>query len=459
MKPYKIIYLVISLLLMIRITNAQEAYITERQFITELKEIDKPADFKSIGEDILLTRAQAASIVVQYLGYEGIADSLRTYEFTDVTENRQDIELVRQLGIMNGTGNGQFSPHAKITLTQAQHIVNQIKISLKKSIGWKHVCYAISSSSQMNQIPNFDAVSFGWAELIETDGKFQVVTSRTESDFKVPQGFTRPIDLAKNNQVETYLMVYFEDHDGKAENFLKDKEQTQRVINQLVELSKGLTKEGETRSFDGITIDFEGFKSEELQPIYVEFISALRKALKAEGKALNVTLQPSLYYKGYDYKGIAQNSDHVILMAHDYATKMAKTVKDTKTPLTPIAQVYTALQEAKSQIVDTNKIVLQFSMGSLQWQTQKDILLNSTAYTPTFDKIEARLNMPGVSKIFDGYTQCTYATYVENGINNTIWFEDDQSIQSKVDLAKLLGITNVSYWRLGILPSSIQLVY
>ncbi|WP_157047580.1 hypothetical protein [Cellulosilyticum ruminicola] len=46
-------------------------------------------------------------------------------------------------------------------------------------------------------------------------------------------------------------------------------------------------------------------------------------------------------------------------------------------------------------------------------------------------------------------SQDTYATYVANYISNVIWYEDERSVTAKVDLAKLLGISDISYWRLG----------
>lgn len=32
-----------------------------------------------------------------------------------------------------------------------------------------------------------------------------------------------------------------------------------------------------------------------------------------------------------------------------------------------------------------------------------------------------------------------------------MWYENQRSIEAKITLAKLLGITNTSYWRLGII--------
>ena len=84
-------------------------------------------------------------------------------------------------------------------------------------------------------------------------------------------------------------------------------------------------------------------------------------------------------------------------------------------------------------------------------------VINNKAYTPSYDKIMARLQNPSTNVHFDKNTQSTYATYEENGISNVIWYEDTKSIGAKMELAKLLGINSFSYWRLGTIPSYIQI--
>lgn len=433
-----------------------ETIMTEKAFINELVKVNKQGAVSLTGSDEALTREKAASLIIKYLGYEAIAKK-QSNLFSDVTASQGEISLVSQLGLMSGIGNGLFQPKGNVTTSQAEAIINRIKSKIELPITWKHACYAMSSSSQKDWIKGYDAISFGWAQLEkDASGNFIVSTNNVANDFKVPVGFDAPIDMAKANGVETYLMIYFEDKGSLAKSFLEDKAQRARVISQLVSLSNNTTKDGVTRGFDGITIDFEQFLSSELKVPYNTFLQELKVALQKENKKLNVAVQPTLYFKGYDYKGIGEASDHVILMAHDYGTTTLTEVEMkagiTTTPLTPISNVYEALHEAAVNISDKSKIALQFSFGSLQWQSQNNQVVNSRAYTPSYDKIEARLSLTGTSKYFDPYLQSTYAIYEENDIKNTIWYEDTASIQAKIDLAKLMGITSVSYWRLGIIP-------
>ncbi|MBE6024246.1 MAG: hypothetical protein E7231_13860 [Cellulosilyticum sp.] len=438
---------------------AEGTYITEEAFATLLNDIHKVEANAQVGSQNILTREKAACMIVDFLGYTALAKerSQRT-SFSDVINAKGEIEVISQLGIMNGIGNGQFQPNLSVTVETATAIIEKLKQPLQKPTTWKHACYAISSSSQMEEIKNYQAVSFGWAEVLKGQEGFKVST--TEGSLKVPSGFEMPIDLAKANGVETYIMVYFEGKNGQAESLLKDATAYSKIIAQIVEMTKGISKDGVTRGFDGVTIDFESLTSASIKANYVGFLKTLQTALKAEGKKLNVAVQPTLYYKGYDYKGIGEIADHVILMAHDYGAKKLTLSEQqlgmTTTPLTPIDEVYLALLEAKKAIADRSKIALQFSFASLQWQEQNGTVLNATAYTPSYDKIQTRLKMPGTVAQFDGYNQSSYATYEENGVTNIIWYEDAKSIQAKMDLAKLLGITNFSYWRLGMIPNEIS---
>lgn len=187
------------------------------------------------------------------------------------------------------------------------------------------------------------------------------------------------------------------------------------------------------------------------------FLKELKAALAAQGKRLNVAVQPTTNFKGYDYKGIGEVADHVILMAHDYGAKTL-TANDqaagtTNTPITPIKAVYGTLEEAVNAISNKDKIALQISYASVQWQVKNNKVTNSSAFTPSYAQIQSRLNTVGTTIHFDETTQDTYATYEADGMKNVIWYEDQRSTQAKIDLAKLLGITSVSYWRLGNMPN------
>lgn len=437
-------------------TNSDANLVEKASFAKSLDDLQTGSNKIDVMLEGNLTREEAAVLIVEALGYKSLAANYEnSNSFKDVTTHKGEINLVKALGLMNGTSQNAFNPKAYVSAESAKTIISRIQAKLETPLKWQHACYAISSSSQMDRITNYDAISFGWASLAYNNGDFSVST--TSGDFKVPSSFEIPVDLAQNNGVETYLIVYYDNKDNAVNKLFTDQAKRNQLIKELVSLCNGVTKEGQTRSFDGLTIDFEQFYSSDLKAPYMTFLKELKAALAAQGKRLNVAVQPTTNFKGYDYKGIGEVADHVILMAHDYGAKTL-TANDqaagtTNTPITPIKAVYGTLEEAVNAISNKDKIALQISYASVQWQVKNNKVTNSSAFTPSYAQIQSRLNTVGTTIHFDETTQDTYATYEADGMKNVIWYEDQRSTQAKIDLAKLLGITSVSYWRLGNMPN------
>ena len=48
-----------------------------------------------------------------------------------------------------------------------------------------------------------------------------------------------------------------------------------------------------------------------------------------------------------------------------------------------------------------------------------------------------------------------YAIYTtEDGERYKVWYENEQSVLDKIELARMFGITGVSLWRLGNIPTA-----
>lgn len=414
-----------------------------------------------------MTREKLAVQLVEELGLNGVARN-NAYKalFSDVTSNEGAIELLGELGILAGVGEGKFNPKGIVT-DEVEIIVRQrIQDRLQRHTPWRHGFYAISSFNQMEKIEMFDGVSFGWSEVYfdKEAQRFLINTQdRRKGDFVLPSQFHIPLDFAQSKGVETYLMVFFEDKEGLANKLLTDTAASENLIDELVEYCHSVSKDGQTRSFDGLTIDFENFRDEALSVLYQQFLERLSTRLQATGKKLNVAVPPGRYFKGYDYKGIGEVANRVILMAHDYAPKrltpFEMSIGSLHTPQTPISFIYTDLQQIIDKeigIADKNKVILQVSFASTQWQMKENKIINAYPYTPSYDKIQERLKDENSIKAYDALSQNPYITYTQDGITNRIWYENQQSIQIKKDIAALLDIGGISYWRLGTLPDYIQ---
>ena len=328
---------------------------------------------------------------------------------------------------------------------------------------WQHGFYAISSYSQMAMITQLDAVSFGWAQVIYTPEteKFEV-TLNSENDyrFKIPEGFWRPIDFAKAHDVESYLMVFFEANDQVGSQLLRDGKDD--LIEAISRLCEGVTQGEETRSFDGITIDFEGFRSEEVKVLYNVFLEELSKVLHEKGKKLNVAIPSTQYFTGYDYRYIGEVADKVILMAHDYEVKKLNEEEMVSgyiyTPLTPIASIQADIErclDLETGIQEAEKLILQLSFNSVQWQLQEGKVINAYPYRPTYNKIAERLQADYVMTYFDASSGNPYMVFTEEESTHIVWYENEESVALKMAQIKAFGLGGVSYWRLGLIPEFI----
>lgn len=212
--------------------------------------------------------------------------------------------------------------------------------------------YAISSFSERQLIPSFDAVSFGWARINEK-GEFTL----QGKDFYWPQsaGDVTPegiVSEAKAGGTQPYFMVFSTDGKGELMKMLQTEQLRQQTID-------GILQAVRNQAFEGVALDFEGLGLSgdiELEKrMYTEFVGQLASVLHQEGKKLSLVLHPpNSSYKGYDYAQLGTLADDLIIMAYDYGQKGQPENLD---------KVNEAIQLAL-KLVPKEKLILGISMGS-----------------------------------------------------------------------------------------------
>ncbi|MHC1749710.1 MAG: glycosyl hydrolase family 18 protein [Cellulosilyticaceae bacterium] len=379
---------------------------------------------------------------------------------------------VLSMSMIIGTGGMELTQPVP-TKTEAVKLLQNMDYKTLKDVQYIQGNYAINSNTQQAAIGKLDAINFGWSQVNYDATNKKVVLNTTKvsnSDFYIPAGYEQPFDEAQNEDVEKYIMVFMNEKvidktaDGKnltLANYIFSNKQIQaQLIQDIVALCNQIPNDSNLRSFDGVTIDFESFYDAKLKPGYNSFLKALNTELKKFNKKLNVAVPPTAYFKGYDYRAIGAIADQVTLMAHDYEAKKL-TAEEMKsgfaiTPLTPIDAIYdtlAAITDPKTGVQDKQKILLQISFGSAQWQLKNNKIINQRPYTPSYDKISVRLQQKGTTLAYDTKYQNPYAVYYEGDTKNVIWYEDEKSISAKINLASIFGINKISLWRLGTIPN------
>jgi len=443
------------------------------------------ASTKKFRPENYITRDEMAVMIVRTMGYDKLAQKL-TYlgkPFTDVSSNTGYITIAKDMGIISGVTATSFQPAAYALREQAATMMMKMYNKLKPPVKDLHAFYAIQSYSQINIINSLNSVSFGWSRLeYDTNTKQMVLNTSSMgtsdyNEYNVPYGYNEPVGLAQQKNVSTQLMVTLKSQNvfdtvknanvSLIEYILTHPDIRKQVIQSIVQQVKSTGLIGQSVTFNGVNIDFESMKGTVLKQAFNTFLQELRQSLIANNiKNLYVTVPPQgkpgmAYFDGYDYKTIGQIADKVILMAHDYNSKML-TDSDMAaganyTPLAPLDDVYYALRAITNKntgVVDPSKIWLQISFNWVEWQKKDGKTLNRYPINLTYNSFQQTLGNSGILYNYDNSIQSPYVKYIDpkTGIENTIWYENSASVEAKIKLAKMFGINGISLWRLGNIP-------
>ncbi len=411
-----------------------------------------------------ITREEMAVILIKALGYDYLAQDAQreSLPFNDVADNKGYIALAYNFGIISGKGENIFDPSGQASREEAAAMMVRCFEKLNSPTDFVHGFYAFSSYSQKDMASVMDTVSFGWSRMEYTNENGVVLDtlSKNGNEWIVPQGYEDIVTYLKENNVKTHLNVYMSNGESAmCEKILNNAQNRSAAVDAIMEeLSLTYNKLG-YNPYDGVTIDFENLKGSGIRQNFNAFLSELNSRLDSEGKSLYVAVQPALksgaYFDGYDFKAIADTADKIILMAYDYYPKtISNDVMNsgfTTTPVTPFDEVYYGIKAVCDSGADKNKIVLGLSIDNVGWKVENGVIVNSTGMSFDQSTIINDIKNGADVKYSEKYKN-PYINISDGSGNTVIWFENDQSIKDKIQLAKMFGINGVSVWRLGIIP-------
>lgn len=445
--------------------DAVRAYYSSIDAAAEYGWVDTDEPFRPTDP---ITRGEMSEILVRALGLGGaaaIAEKNADLPFTDVTAGKGYISVAYDIGMTKGTTATTFGPNETATRAQAAAMLVRIYEKLRQDTGFLHGFYAISSYSQLSLMNSMDAVSAGWSRMT-WDGTTALLATTTAdgNEYAVPQGYEEVVAQAENNSVKLHLNVFMEGEDLKA--LLSSADGRAQAVEQILgELTVSYKTVGRN-PYSGVTIDFEGLRSADAAA-FTAFLTDLAQQVRALDKSLYVCVSPALttgsYYDGYELGKIAALADKVILMAYDYEDRSmaAGASALTAAPTSPMDQVYWSLKTAVDQVTaagqSADKLVLGISCKNVAWKVSSTTDLTLTAAAPFYisnDTLAQRLGQAGTVRGRSNTFRCPYAVYTtEDGSACFVWYDDAESVRSRIDAAKLLGITGVSVWRLGTVPA------
>ena len=410
-----------------------------------------------------VTRREMAVMLVRALGLGELAkaDANAELPFTDVTAQRGYIAIAYETGMTTGVTETAFEPDGTATREQAAAMLVRVYEKYNTPTTWKHAFYALSSYSQIEEAKEFDAVSLGWSHMTYTaeDGVKLSTVNDDSSGFYIPSGYADVVPALREAGVELKLNVFMSG--SSLREMLNDGRAPMVAVGEIMAELERVYPDLGYNPYSGVTIDFEGLRAADTEK-FNAFIDELSTLLHERGRTLYVAVMPAVYddvyYDGYDFKTLGTLCDRVILMAHDYAASDLTGFLNSRYyrnhPCAPLYKVYYAVRTAAAEMDDPSKLTLAVSMDARAWQTDADGLLTAARSThPLQTTVYKRLCQSGTVMGWSDTARSPWCTYTtESGQHIFLWYEDARSTAQKLSCAKLVGVTSVSVWRLGLIP-------
>lgn len=228
------------------------------------------------------------------------------------------------------------------------------------------------------------------------------------------------------------------------------------ALNNREQLSDQLAKLVTDHHLDGIHVDIENV-SEAYRQAYTDFVRLLREKLPADREvSVAVAANPNGWSTGwhgsYDYAGLAESADHLLLMAYDEHYQGGPSGSVAGLPFVEQSILY-ALEQ-----IPAEKIVLGVPFFGRIWSEDGSVaglgvtcqraesLVARYSTFQTFDRSsrspKAELTITDADRVTVGGQTLPSGRY-------TLWYENSASLKEKLALVDKYGLKGAGSWALG----------
>ena len=212
------------------------------------------------------------------------------------------------------------------------------------------------------------------------------------------------------------------------------------------------------KNFRGVDVDFEYILAED-RDLFTAFVAELRDRMNQEGYIVSVALAPKtsadqqgLLYEGKDYRGLGEAANEVLLMAYEWGYTYGPAMA-----VAPLNKVRQVVEYALTEI-PAEKINLGIPNYGYDWTLP---YVRGECKAVTIGNVEAvQIAIEnGVPIQFDETAQSPYFTYVQEGREHEVWFEDVRSLQQKYNLLTEYNLKGIGVWQIMRLFRASWLLY
>ena len=212
-------------------------------------------------------------------------------------------------------------------------------------------------------------------------------------------------------------------------------------------LIQNLLNTMDEKGYEGVDIDFEYILASD-RDAFTAFVWEVAETMRANGYHTSVALAPKtsseqtgLLYEGKDYRALGEAADHVLLMTYEWGYTYGPPMA-----VAPIHQVRRVVEYALTQI-PSEKINLGIPNYGYDWPLP---YVRGVTKATTINNVQAvRIAIAQGAVIqFDELSQSPFFTYISEGTEHEVWFEDVRSLQEKFNLIKEYSLRGCGYWQI-----------
>lgn len=314
-----------------------------------------------------------------------------------------------------------------------QKAVEEHKFLLKNekiTLAWFQVSGTAGNSSidnNMSTISGVNVIAPTWYSVTDESGN---MSSYASADF-VSKMHQRGIDV--------WALVSDFDTNVDFAQLYSSKAARTNMVNKLV---------GEAKSygFDGINLDYENIKSAYAKD-YLQFVRELSVACERNGIVLSTdNYKPEAYNRCYNLKEQSKFVDYVIVMAYDehYAGTDAGSVAS-------LPFVKEAVEDTV-QLVGKEHVIAGIPFYTRIWTTTDG---NTTSRAVGMQAAIDQLNSDGQVALWNDDCGQYVASYTVGSSTRQIWFEEEKSIEAKMQVIQQENTAGVACWKLGLEKSTV----
>ena len=247
--------------------------------------------------------------------------------------------------------------------------------------------------------------------------------------------------VAKKDKIKVFPLVNVVPNQ---DSVLRDPTARDNAINNILRIVK-------KENYDGINIDFEfvpttghtDFRIDRQE--MTQFVKSLSTQMNKIGKETHMAVLPvvgvSPEMSGvYDYKGLAPFLHKVTVMCYDHSQEGSP-----PGPLAPFDWVEQNIKESIRQGFKPSQICLGVATYGYDWPAGK-----SGGFSSPSRAILERAAMKGLQvKWSDQHQEPYYIYTTPEGVQREVWFENAETLKTKINLVKKYKLSGICIWRLG----------